>query len=309
MERTVVSPPGVRYNDSMICMDTLVAIEVVGAYNDAPTAARVRRALGWFAEVESRCSRFDASSELVALCSRPGERVRVSPLLFNVLAIAVEVARTSDGAFDPCVGGAVRAAGFNRNHRGGPAPEIAHATDATFRDIVLLPEESAVLLRRPVLLDLGAVAKGFAIDLAAMELKEHKNFAINAGGDLFLAGVNRDGFPWRTGIRDPHAPERILGAIEVSDTAICTSGGYERPSPLGTGHHLVDPVSGRSPGGAASVTTIGPNAAMADALSTAAFVLGPTRGIRFLRRAGVEGCIVTSDGTLLSTPDFPEFLA
>ena len=270
----------------------------------------MRRALGWFEEVESRCSRFDASSELSELCRRPGERVAVSPLLFHVLEIAVAVAQASGGAFDPTVGAALRRAGFDRNYRdGAAAPQFVGSAGGTFRDIGLNVDSRTVTLARPVALDLGGVAKGFAIDLAVRELAPFQDFAINAGGDLFLRGMNGAGQPWRIGIRDPQAPDSILGAVEATNVAVCTSGGYERRDRLGHGHHLLNPSTGRSPSQTVSVTAIGPTAALADAASTAAFVLGGKRGLRFLQGSGLEGLIVSRDGARLTTPGFPELMS
>jgi len=158
-------------------------------------------------------------------------------------------------------------------------------------------------------LDLGGVAKGFAIDLAAAELAPFGNFAINAGGDMFLAGHNTDGGDWRVGLRDPLAPGNILGVVEASGVAICTSGGYERPRAIGTGHHILEPRSGASPVDLASVTTVGPTAALCDALGTAAFVLGPKRGVQLLNRAGVHGLFVAATGRISRTNRFPELVA
>jgi thiamine biosynthesis lipoprotein len=86
----------------------------------------------------------------------------------------------------------------------------------------------------------------------------------------------------------------VTETVRVSDKAVCTSGDYERAAPAPTGeHHILDPRSGRSPCEVASVTVVAPNAMLADALSTAAFVLGPADGVRLLERHGVEGVILT----------------
>ena len=97
------------------------------------------------------------------------------------------------------------------------------------------------------MLDLGAVAKGMAVDAAARELAVCGDFAIDAGGDLYLGGVNRNGEPWRVGIRHPRRDGELIEAVTVSDRAVCTSGDYER------GDHIV--------GGAGSVNREGSTAA------------------------------------------------
>mgnify|MGYP006316859735 CR=1 FL=1 len=143
-------------------------------------------------------------------------------------------------------------------------------------------------------LDLGAVAKGLAVDAAARELQPFRDFAIDAGGDLFVGGHNPDGVPWSVGIRHPRLDGQLIDSLRVSDRAVCTSGDYERPAPDDVDeHHVLDPRSGASPAAVASATVVAQSAMLADALGTAAFVLGPVEGIRLFERHGVEGLIVT----------------
>jgi thiamine biosynthesis lipoprotein len=138
------------------------------------------------------------------------------------------------------------------------------------------------------------VAKGLAVDAAARELEPFRDFAIDAGGDLYLGGRNPDGLPWSVGIRHPRNDRELIDSLRVSDKAVCTSGDYERIMPGGQQHHILDPRTGVSPATVASVTVVAPTALAADALATAAFVLGPTDGLRLLQRHGVEGLIVTT---------------
>jgi len=91
----------------------------------------------------------------------------------------------------------------------------------------------------------------------------------------------------------------VLDTFRVSDAAICTSGDYERPG------HIVDPRSGASAGAVASVTVVAPGAMLADALGTAAFVLGPMDGLRLFERHGVKGLIVTTSLERFETPGLP----
>ena len=285
------------YVQSRIYMDTIVTIQV--SQPDAATAEKVERAFGWFREVEQRCSRFDATSELRTLCARPGEAVAVSPLLFRAIEFALSVAEATNGAFDPAVGALMARRGFNRSYRSGEET-TPPATDACFEDVVLDAARSTVMLRRPLLLDLGAVAKGLAVDLAAAELEATSGFLINAGGDIRVQGLSPDGELWRIGVKDPNNPARLMDVVELTDGAVCSSGGYERPAQDG-GHHIVSPLSGESPSSVAGVTVIAPSAMVADALSTAAFVMGLDDGIAVLDDAGVEGTIVTESGLAVLT--------
>jgi thiamine biosynthesis lipoprotein len=173
---------------------------------------------------------------------------------------------------------------------------MANATSApaTWRDVAIDEERRSVTLRTPLVLDLGAVAKGLAIDLAARELESFHDFAIDAGGDLYLGGRNAAGDAWTVGIRHPREHDEVLATLRVSDTAVCTSGDYERPASDDSGdHHILDARLGASANTIASATVIAPSAMVADALSTAVFVLGPAEGLALLERHGLEGLLVT----------------
>jgi thiamine biosynthesis lipoprotein len=284
-------------------MGTVVSIEVIGA---SPADAVIDRALNWFHRVEECCSRFDAQSELMQLVGRSGERVEVSALLFEVVQFAMAMAEETGGAFDPTVGHAMESRGFNREYTSGRAitTEVADDGRVSYRDVVLDGESRTITMRRPLVLDLGAVAKGFAIDLAARELQPFENFVIDAGGDLFVAGHNADGEPWSIGIRNPRIPGELLGTVRLRNQAICTSGDYERRTPDSSASHILDPRVDDSAASAASVTVIAPTAIMADALSTAAFVLGPGEGLGLLEKMGVDGLIVTPSSEQFATGGF-----
>ena len=272
-------------------MGTLVTINIVRDSRDADAA--IGRAFGWFHEIEERCSRFNDESELRKLAV--GAPVEVSAILFEAVQFALMVAEESGGAFDPTVGQRMAARGFNRERRA----DAAVADAVSYRDVRIDPERRTITLLRPLTIDLGAVAKGLAVDTAARELAAFKDFAIDAGGDLYLGGSNERHEPWSVGIRHPRLDnglgDALIARLCVSDQAVCTSGDYERRTPDGAEHHIVDPRTGASPESVISATVVAAGAMLADALATAAFVLGPKEGIEFLRRAGVGGLIVTSD--------------
>jgi thiamine biosynthesis lipoprotein len=261
----------------------------------------VERAFGWFAEVERTCNRFDEASALRQLCLTCGQAVRVPPLLLRALEVALEVARLSNGAFDPTVGAEMEAHGFDRDYRtGNRGRSGVLAQTGSFRDVRVDPVLGTVTLARPLLLDLGAVAKGLAMDLAGVELAGLGSFAINAGGDVLVRGRNAEGHAWTIGVKDPQRPQELITVLALDEGAVCTSGAYERSS--AAGHHILDPRSRESSGQLSSATVIAPSAMLADALSTAVFVLGPEAGRRFLEEQCVEGMLIAPDGTIAETP-------
>jgi thiamine biosynthesis lipoprotein len=281
-------------------MGTFVTIQVVGDATDPHAsfeiAERVERAFGWFRQVEACCTRFDPGSEAMQLTARIGVPVPVSEILFEAVRFSVAVAETTGGAFDSTVGHQMETRGFNREYRTGQIVRTALEPGAggSYRDIRLDFDRKAITLLRPLILDLGAVAKGLAIDLAARELQPLVNFAIDAGGDLYLGGRGPGNAPWSVGIRHPREDGQLIDSLIVSDAAVCTSGDYERRSADDRqGHHILDPRTGVPADAVASATVVAPTAMVADALATAAFVLGPTEGLRLLERQGVEGLIVS----------------
>ncbi len=291
-------------------MGTTITVEIVGhdatAVDRAERARAAARALAWFGDIEATCSRFDPSSELRRLCDQPGRATPVSATVLEALRFAIALAHETNGGFDPTVGHLMVRHGFDRHYYTGESSRVSPADgEGDFRDVEIDVDNRTVTLHRPVQLDLGAVAKGLAVDMAVRELISYKNFAVNAGGDLFLAGRNPQRKPWSVGIRHPREPDKTIETIHVSDIAVCTSGDYERPRPTGDGHHIVDPRSGESPSELASVTVVAPLAMVADALATAAFVLGAERGRSLLTKHGAEGLFITSHLERSATAGFP----
>jgi len=255
-------------------MGTIVTIEVLQPNADAA----IDRAFGWFREIEARCTRFNPASELMQLVAQPVAQpsvpVPASPILFEAVRFSLMAAEATEGAFDP-------------------------TTTGHYKDIFIDPEQNTITLTRPLTLDLGAVAKGLAVDAAARELEPFEDFAIDAGGDLYLGGLNPNAEPWTVGIRHPRREREVIHTLRASNQAVCTSGDYER------GYHIQDPRTGETARSVASATVIAPSAMLADALATAAFVLGPDEGIRLLDRMGVEGLIFTPDLERAETRGLP----
>jgi thiamine biosynthesis lipoprotein len=288
-------------------MDTTVTFEVVSRDPQATfdPAPAIDLAIEWFRRVEASCSRFDPASEVSRLAARPGVAVAVSPILMEAVRFALAVASESGGAFDPTIGADLERRGFDREYRSGAsiASGIAPDPRVSYRDVEADAARGTIAIARPLLLDLGGVAKGLAVDLAARELQPFGDFAVDAGGDLYLAGHNADDEPWSVGVPNPRDRASLIERLRVSNAAVCTSGDYARRT--AEGHHLIDPRTRRPAADAVSVTVVAPSAMVADALGTAAFVLGAIEGRRFLQRQGVEGLIVTPGLECVSTGQLP----
>ncbi|MCL5116702.1 MAG: FAD:protein FMN transferase [Firmicutes bacterium] len=295
----------ISLSDSFLLMGTVVTIRIVGHSGVHEMRESIDRAIAAMRAVEATCSRFDDESALRELCRHPGKHMTVPPILYHALRIAREVAEMTDGVFDPSIGGLLEQQGFNRNYLTGEevASDIPWDGSVSFRDITILDDGETVRLEKPMLLDLGAVAKGLAVDLAAKEIFGYEGFAIDAGGDVYVSGVDPSGDVWRVGIEDPVHLDRLLGSVQVQDLAVCTSGSYKRRSPKAPEvHHLLNPETGEPVEGLLSCTVVGPQAVLADVAATAAFLLGPEKALPFIESMGLAGLCVTTDRQVRQTP-------
>jgi thiamine biosynthesis lipoprotein len=271
-------------------MGTTVSITVVG---DAPDTARqaISDARGELQRIGREWYPWAHDGELVRLNTAlaNGQTGSASPQLAQLLQRSQEYFHLSEGAFDPAVGGLVRLWGFDSadtDSRRLPTEKQLSAwvkSHPTLADIHI--ENGAVRSeRRDVVLDLGAIGKGYAVD-SAIELLQQRgihNALVNAGGNLRALGHapgNNNTQPWRIAIRDPRAV-RALAWLELSgDESVSTSGDYERFIFVAGKriHHLLDPFTGRSADHTIAVTVVGNDGTLVDAASTAIFVAGPNR--------------------------------
>lgn len=273
-----------------IAMDTWVNVQVVSAMPADEVQAAVHRALRWLPAVERAASRFDRNSEVMRLAHRTRKPVPVSRLLLESVSFALELARLSDGLFDPTVGALLEQRGFNENYRGGVI-NSGVSNDATYRDVRVDRATGTITLRKPLVLDLGAVAKGMAMDLVARDLhaQGYADVSVEAGGDVFARGRNVRGEAWQIGIEHPRIEGLLVRTLSVDNAAVCTSADSQR------GAHIIDARTGEAASGVASVSVIAPTAMMADGLSTVAMLLRPHRARPILEREGASVVYVSDD--------------
>jgi thiamine biosynthesis lipoprotein len=295
-------------------LGTMVQIQVVTNESEAVVQQGFERAATAMRAVENACSRFDSDSELVRLVQAPvGSVVPVSVILFKALNFAYEVADWTDGRFDPTVAARMEELGFVQHYLTGAVLHTQDGADpnASYRDIQLDPARQTVQLQRPLRLDLGAVAKGMAVDLAVKELAAFNfdGYVVDAGGDIYAAGLNEQGLPWTIGIRHPLRRDEVILTLQATDVAICTSGTYERTSSRESGsHHILNAHSKRSARGFISGTAVGPYTMMTDAFSTAAFLYPPDEALEVLTGVGLEGVMITEDLQFVTTPGMGGYL-
>jgi thiamine biosynthesis lipoprotein len=241
-----------------------------------------------------------------------GDSFDVSPELADVLNRASDVFRASDGVFDPAIAPMVERWGFSDGERDAQMPnntqvQAWQASHATFAD-VRINGSSVSSARRDVMLDLGAIGKGYAVDRAIEMLKRSgiRNAIVNAGGNLRAIGRHPD-HAWRVGVRHPRKDgnDIMLARIELGlDESVSTSGDYERTAMLnGTrAHHLLDPRTGEPALHTMSITVLARDATLADAASTAVFIAGPDRWLQVAKALQVNGVVrIDANGRVQAT--------
>jgi thiamine biosynthesis lipoprotein len=153
--------------------------------------------------------------------------------------------------------------------------------------------------------DPSGLVKGWSIEEAArlLDAAGCRDYAINAGGDVIVAGEPEPGRPWRVGIRHPRIVDRVAAVLLLRDRAVATSGRYER------GDHIADPRTGAAPRDLLSVTVVGPSLTYADAYATAAFVMGRDGVAWVAQHPGYGAFATTATGRAVWTPDLDGLLA
>ena len=269
-------------------LGTLVEIRAAAPGASARLHAAVDAAFAAIALVQNLMSYHESSSELSRLnraaASQPQQ---VSVHTYAVLAAALRLARLSDGAFDPCIGAHLETWGY--------LPANAPASGSgTFREVELL-EECAVRFRRPVRLDLGGIAKGYAVDLAVQTLAQHgvEEIVVNAGGDLRASGARTH----RVCVRHPLVPLAAGCELELTGAALATSAAYFSRRRLGAQEvsALLDPRNGRPYLNEASVSVRAPDCMSADALTKVVLFAPESVAQRALAACDAQALILQPD--------------
>ncbi len=244
-----------------------------------------------------------------------GETVQLSTETAELIRFALDMNEVTDGALDITMYPVLREWGFTTGEYHVPSDEsISGLLQQTGCDRVQLGVDDVLSLPEGMQIDLGAVAKGYMGDLLSERLRSEgiTSALIDLGGNIHAIGSNPDGSPWRLGIRDPFGTGNIA-ILQLSDKAAVTSGGYERYfTEDGVDYcHILDPETGRpADRGLASVTIIGEQGRLCDALSTAVYVMGEERAVQLWQELGsFDMILITDGGDMLITEGLERFLA
>jgi thiamine biosynthesis lipoprotein len=285
-----------------ITMNTVVTMTVVSSKPRRQIDAILDEAFALMDELDGRFSMWNAGSSLSEINRNAG----ISPLkidrdMYTVLETAVRVAMITDGAYDPTVGTVTR---IWRDEAGSgrlPSSEdIASAISLVgYEGLRLTSGDSAYLENAGAVIDLGGIAKGYALWSLRRLLRENGigSALINMGGDVFAVGGSEGRRDWRIGVQSPFKDRGVpLCAVDVTDISVVTAGVYERRWDMGGMEwtHIYDPSTGLPvKGDLLSATVISSDPIEADALSTAFMVMGQARSLDLLRLLpGVDAIFV-----------------
>lgn len=266
-------------------MGTSMTIEVSGI-DPSARADAIEEAFAAMAEVDRLMSHYRSDSDITRV-NREAARhpVPVSPAVFSVLAAAEDVSRASRGAFDVTVGPLMKLWGFFQKQPHVPSDAELDAVRPLVNHAQVRLDAAAQTVRfaRPGMeLDLGGIAKGFAVELAGGVLKRRGlSGFIDAGGNQYFVGTPVGKSRWQVGIEDPDHRGALLGVLKVDGGAVSTSGGYHNffgANGVRYGH-LLDPRTLRPSDRSLSVTIVSRDATLADALTKPVFLLGPVEGL------------------------------
>jgi thiamine biosynthesis lipoprotein len=282
----VVAQDTGRTSEYRYLMATSIEVEAYGGSTDAARHTAIDEAFKAFSEIDRLMSNYRDDSEL-SLINRGAAHgaIRVSDPMLAVLAAAQQVSTASHGAFDITVGPLLRLWGFHDKTPHLPtASELAAVRPLVDYHHVQIDASahSVRFARSGVELDLGGIAKGFSVEVAANTLRQRGLAGfIDAGGNQYLLGTPPGKRTWSVGIKDPEHPTRLLGVVNTTETSVSTSADYATFVEINGRKfgHVLDPHTMYPSDAALSVTTFSRDGTLADAMSKAAFILGPSAGL------------------------------
>lgn len=295
----------VPYEETRVLLGTYVTIKV-SDQDETGTEKReaVNKAFFEIARIENLLSSFKRGNVIDKINNSGIDEVFLDEETFYVLEKAKYFYEISSGAFDITVMPLLELWGFYKKNYAVPnQEEISKVLKKIGADKMILNKEkkSVRFLVEGMKIDLGGIAKGYAVEKAIGVLKKNgiENALVACAGDIRVIGKRSKWKKWTVGIRDPLKKDNILEQVELEDSAISTSGSYERFFEIGGKKycHIINPKTGRpAETDILSVTVIAGDCLTADALATAVFVLGKGKGLEVVNVLdGIRAIVVCDD--------------
>ena len=264
----------------------------------------IEEVMGEMERINQDMSPYIKTSELYQINQRAAkEPVKISQEMFDLIQRSFYFSEISHGAFDITFASIGYRYDYRKHIKPSDAEIKASLPEINYRHIKLDAKNRTIYFDMPgVRIDLGGIAKGHAVDNSINLLRKCgiTEAMVTAGGDSRIIG-DRNGRPWMIGIKDPRNKKTSIVAIPLSNTAVSTSGDYERYF-IKNGvryHHILNPKTGKSVHSTRSVTIIAPDATTTDGLSTTIFVMGPKAGMALIEQLkDVDAVIIDNKGKI-----------
>lgn len=300
------------FEGEIFCMGTNIVQRVYG-YNAKEAIKEVENEMQ---RLEALMNFYKDSSEIGTLNNYGFQKnIKLSREVFFIIKKAKYFSKISGGAFDISLAPVIKLWGvFTKNQRVPLEEEIKEKLSlVNYNNLILNESENTVKFSKENMkIDLGGIAKGYAADRAVQIYKQNNVSAafINLGGNVMVFGEKPDHSDWSVGVQEPFKSRgEIIGVINVRDESVVTSGNYVRYfEDKGIKyHHIIDPRTGYpADSNLMSVTVVSQNSMECDALSTAAFVLGDEKGMKFIESYGAKAVFITKDKKVKMTSNMKE---
>lgn len=290
------------YKEDLFAMDTYMNL---CAYGEQSQKA-----------VEAASTEIQRLDELLSVTGESGDVYQLDQLgqrqveadTLAVISRAVDVTKETDGLFDCTITPVMKLWGLRDGNFRVPSPEELAEQLAKVDGSKVRIEGNTVTLLDGVTVDLGAIAKGYTSQQIMEVYRENDvtSGIVSLGGNVQTLGRKPDGSLWRVALEDPRNPEDYFGILDVENKAVITSGGYQRNFTENGKlyHHIIDPRTGYpAENGFISVTIVSEDGTLADALSTALFIMGPEKAEAFWKEHKdlFDAVMMTDDGKILMT--------
>lgn len=291
-------------DQTFYALDTIIQLrQLEGAGTEAAKQAQIR-----VEELENLLSCHKAESDIWRINEQPyGQPVMVAPETYTLLQRAKEISLKTEGRFDVTIKPLADLWNVKQAEKPPAENDIWNAMDQVgFPNLILQEDGTVIRLSHGTKVDLGGMAKGMIADELKQLLQEAgvQRGIIDLGGSITVIGEKANGKPWTVGIKNPFETGTSYAKLTVTDTSVVTSGGYERYFTYEGKdyHHIFDPYTGYpAESGLKSVTVVAQDTALADALSTAAYVGGRERALEWAKAYGVDMVLVENDKTVWIT--------
>jgi thiamine biosynthesis lipoprotein len=332
------------YTEEQCFMNTIIRFQIISSKGTVFTKSRARGAFSIFDQVVKKFSRFNPKSELSAMNNSYPHSFVASKELFDLVKISLDINKKGKGFYDPTLIDVLESYGYDQKQDFSKLdkPEFYKELENLVsgrkgpKEIEIDEKTKKIKLQKGQRLDLGSIAKGYAVDLAYEYLKkDFDQFLINAGGDVRVGGVNEQGLPWKIMLfkaplpnqappqdcepmQDMASPKdktsnqnrvakanEFLGYVELEPGfSIAGSGGWARR--VGAFHHLLNPKDGLPINHISQTYVIAPDAQSADAYATFLFVEGP-QALPVLEKIGLSGLLIDFRGNISKSETFNYF--